>query len=369
MRISDILNEAVVISDLIEQASKLIPETMRAFVQKRVNEWERRLTAERREQLGYDSHYDTIEDYKGRNPWTKPPPPFKPFDEHDFNDTNAKSDWSVTDQIGNKLDTLVPKEGSSPVYAAMGEISKALTKLVQDYVRQKFGDPIVLQNKTEVPVAQFQVQVWWTHMGDGDPYGGIYRSRAAHANGPETRLEVVVSRDHWRDYLIEAIVDEITETGNTYDEFSESIINIFAHEYAHLEQDIKGQRSYPFTYLPQRQKTGKMRRYSPDEKIGGSLAYFARPAEIDAFATGAAAQIAEQLMRTNRSITDDEWNHLILDEIGQRPPWKEYYDYVQQINELLPQSSVAKAKILTKMKQRFLRTYVNRLRSYLRPTS
>ena len=366
MLINDILNEAVMISDLIEQASKLIPATMRAFVQKKVDEWSRQLTAKRREQLGYDSHYDSIEDYKQRNPWGKPPPPFKPFDEYDFIDANAIAGWSATDQIGNKLDTLVPKEGSSPVYAAMGEVSKALTKLVQDYVRQKFGDPIVLQDKTEVPVDQFRVSVWWTHMGE-DPYGGVYRSRAHHANGPETRLEVIVNREHWRDSLVEAIVDEVTEAGNIYDEFSESIINVLAHEYAHLEQDIKGQRRYPFTYLPQRQKNGKMRRYSPNVATG-SLEYYARPAEIDAFATGAAAQVAERIMRNYGQMPDDKWNELIMDAMGDRPPFSEYYHYVMEINELLPQSSIAKAKILTKMKKRFMRTYVNRLRSYLRPS-
>jgi hypothetical protein len=362
MRISDILNEAVVISDLIEQASKLIPVTMRGFVRKQIDEWTRLFTADRREQLGYGRYDDTIEEWK-RSHHGKPPS-FKPFDEYDFSEANWKAGWSATDQIGDKFDTLVPKEGNSPVYAAMGAVSKVLTKLVQDYVRQKFGDPIVLQDKNAIPVADFKVQVWWTHMGD-DSYGGIYRARAGHANGPETRLEVIVNRDLWRDYLIEAIVDEINEAANTYDEFSESIINVFAHEYEHLEQDIKGQKRYPFSYLPQRQKNGKMRRYSANAKAG-SLEYFARPAEIDAFATGAAAQVAERLMRNYGPMADDKWNEMIMDATGDSPPFSEYYDYVLKINDLLPQSSMAKAKILKKIKQRFLRTYVNRLRSYLR---
>ena len=108
-----------------------------------------------------------------------------------------------------------------------------------------------------------------------------------------------------------------------------------------------------------------MRRYSGNAETG-SLEYFARPAEIDAFATGAAAQIAERIMRNYGEMPDDKWNELIMDAIGDHLPFKEYYRYVMQINELLPQSSVAKAKILKKIKQRFLRTYVNRLRSYLR---
>lgn len=364
------ISEAVIIGDLIEQVENLIPATVRQFVQKKVDEWSRTLTGDRREQLGYNRYYDTIEGYKRENYWEKLPSPFKPFDAYDFEQANWKASWSVTDQIGNKLETLIPKEGSSPVYALMGVLSTALTKLVQNYVRQKFGDPILLlTTREEIPVSEIKIRVWWQPMDD-ERYGGIYRSRARHANGPETRLEIIVNRDYWRDYLMEAVVNEITETTHYYDEFSQSIINIFSHEYAHLEQDIKGQRSYPFTYLPQPQKTAKgqpgrknkMRRYSPDEKIN-SLAYFARPAEIDAFATGAAAQVATQLMRSG-PMSDQEWNRLIHDATAATPPSSEYYDYVLKINDLLA-TSPAKAKVLTQIKQRFLRTYVRRLLSYL----
>jgi len=227
-------------------------------------------------------------------------------------------------------------------------------------VRTKFGDPIRLRaGQLEVPVSAVKVQVWWTHMGDS-AYGGVYRDRAAHANGPETRLEVIVNREHWRDDLVNAVVNELTESHYTYDDFSESIINTFAHEYAHLEQDIKGQRNYLFSYMPQRRK-GKTRRYSGGAEIGG-LPYYARPAEIDAMATGAAAQVAERIMR-NRPPGED-WNQLIRDATVESPPWHEYYAYIRQINDLLPAATAAKAAILNKIKHRFLRTYIRRLLAY-----
>jgi hypothetical protein len=360
MRFRDILTERVVIGDLIEQASRLIPETVRKFVKDRINEWSRRVTAERREKLGYDPWYDTAEERR-RHTDRALAAPVKPFDPYDFEQANT--DWSVTDQIGNEIDTLIPKEGASPVYAAMGAVSKALTSLVQDYVRQKFGDPIPLQaGKITVPVSDIKVQVWWKPMHD-ESYGGVFRSRAAHANGPETRLEIVINRQHWRSDLIDAVVDEITYEPHSYDDFAESIINTFAHEYAHLEQDIKGQKSYPFTYLSQRQPGGKMRRYSSGADTGG-LAYLGRPAEIDAFATGAAAQVAERLMRGNRGIAAEEWNALLRDEIAGGLPWDEYWYYIRSINDQLPNEAPAKARVLTKIKRRFLRTYVNRLMAY-----
>ena len=69
-------------------------------------------------------------------------------------------------------------------------------------------------------------------------------------------------------------------------------------------------------------------------------------------------------MRTNRSVSAEDWNALLRDEVAAGPPWDEYYYYIRTIKDQLPDAPPAKARVLTKIKQRFLRTWVNRLLAY-----
>jgi len=116
------------------------------------------------------------------------------------------------------------------------------------------------------------------------------------------------------------------------------------------------------------------------------LLYFARPAEIDAHATGAAAQVVERIIRnfeitakhsgyrphwTIRDVPDDEWNARINEAIRDSAdglPNQEFDAYIRTINARLTQAipTTIKAKYLRKVKHRFLKTFYARMVAYRR---
>lgn len=368
------------IRDLIEKVSDDIPKTIATFIHKSMFMWERNATRDRRMQLGYDGHYDNVEDWRKKNGLygnQGPKEAIRPFDAHDFEKQNEKDDWTAQQTVYEKINTLIPKDGNSPVYALMGVVSDSLTKIVRQYVTEIYGDPVYIkQGDVELDLKNVFVQIWWK--GATDDYGGVYRGRQEHANGTRTTLEVIVDRNSWRSWLIDAISSHIGADYYHYDEFSESIVRTFAHEYQHFEQDIKGQQSYEFSYIPQRTKGRTTRQGITKGETGiYSDIYYARPAEIDAFAAGSAAQVVERIMRSYRidaerwhrqgwsikDIPDDQWNESIRDAIHEYP--YDFTYYVSQINDKL-KDSPDKAKYLEKVKRRFLKSYTQRLLSYLR---
>lgn len=350
MRVKELLEEAalyeaVEIRGLIEQVSRAIPEVIRAYVLQRIKEWRFRIKYDYKKEHGVD-------------------PP---------------EDLNVDEQIIDNLETLIPVGTASPVYGAMTKTSQALTKIVQNHVREKFGDPVIIDSgyrPVEVPVEKIVVSVWW-HGKKDEHYGGVFRSRSYHVQGDETKLEIVVDQEFWQQWLIEAVYGEITGEGYAYDEFNENIVNTFAHEYAHLEQNLKGQQKYTYSLIPQKGHGRNSAWANPmgeDPTTAEKLAYYGRPAEIDAFATGAAATVVDRIVRRHRiyggdQMSDEEWNQKIRYalEDGIHGLGDEYSRYISVINaQLQVYDPIFKAKFLNRVKQRFLSTYYRRLSSYLR---
>jgi hypothetical protein len=358
MRIRDI-TEASQINDLIAQVSRVIPSSLREYVHRTIREWRFLQTYEKRKSLG------------------------NPSDEEFENLTHG---WNPDDYIGDHLNDLITL-GSGPVYGAMTAVSKALTREVQVYFQNKYGDPLILQykkKKVSVPVDKIRVSVWW-HARQGQNYSGVFRAQNTDANGTGTLIEVVVDRDDWRSFVIQAFVDELSGEGSNYGEFAEYIMNTFAHEVAHLEQVINGQKNYTYSLIPD----GKAGRNS--SSIDGTkgemtdkelVRYLGRPAEIDAMAVGAASQVINRLMRdyeiearrhgyfTNWSlqdVPDETWNRDLQYMINEIPS-KEYIHYIETINDQLA-NYPGREKYLKRVQHRFLKRYYSVLQSYMRPST
>ena len=403
MRIHEILLEVVQFQALMNKVTHAIPDTLEDFIQKYISHWSHDLTAERRKKAGY-------------HPWENDPKvsEYKKFDPQAFEEFNRN--WNVySDGIGDKLNELVPydieKQNNHIAYHAMGRVSDVLTKLVQEYVRSKYGDPVKLDHgKLERPVDKIRVVVWW--QGKTDDYVGVYRRRSYNVAGEETKLEIIVSRKKWAEWLREQIVNELSGEGVNFREFSKNIISTFIHEYAHFEQDAKGSRG-DLSLIPTaptkitaggRAKTTRRASYWDDTTNKSNLIrYYGKTEEIDANANGAAATIVDHISRDFRRyrgrrddwtvdmVPKDDWNAAIkeyLDMGDYGIPDKERSRYIDQINgyllrleqlkkmspeerqrELSPEELselTLKAKFLTKVKQRFLKTYILRLQGYLR---
>ena len=411
MRYQEIL-EAVDFSSLLNKVVRAIPDTVENFIQEKINEWSRIVMADRRKKAGYHPYSNTVT--KDRD-WNGKVTEYKPFDQETFDRFNK--DWGVySDGIGDALDKFIPydveNQQSHIVYALMGKISAVLTKIVQEYVRSKYGDPVKLdKGKFLRNVDKIRILIWWK--GNTDNYGGIYIRRSAHANGEETKLEIIVNRTKWTEWLREQIANELSGEGTNFEKFSKSVIRTFMHEYAHLEQDIKGSQGQlsliptaPTKITPGgRAKTTRRASYW-DDPVGETniLRYFGKTEEIDANANGAAATVIDEISRDFRrwrgrydanwtvdSVPTKDWNDAIKERLSLGDygvPDRERSRYIDQIGdyiyrakqlekmspeekqrEMSPEelhSLTLKEKFLTKVKQRFLKTYVLRLRSYLR---
>lgn len=403
MRIHELL-EAVQFQALMNKVTHAIPDTLEDFVQEYIKHWSLIAVSERRKKAGYHPWQD--------NPKSKE---YKQFDPEAFQQFNQ--DWNVySDGIGDELNELVPydieKQNHHIAYHAMGRVSDALTKVVQEYVRNKWGDPVKLaQGKLERPVDKIRVLVWW--QGKTDNYGGLYSRRSYNIAGEETKIEIIVSRKKWAEWLHQEIANELGGEGADFREFSKSIVNTFIHEYSHFEQDVKGSRgdlslipTAPTKITPGgRAKTTRRASYW-DDPFGKSnlMRYFGKTEEIDANANGAAATVIDQISRdfarrykwynknwTIDSVSKNDWNDAIKEYLADGDagvPDKERRRYVDQINDYLHrleqlkkmspeerdyefspfdlQELNLKAKFLTKVKQRFLKTYILRLQGYLR---
>ena len=370
MRYTD-LTEAGENFSLISKLNRSIERSIERFVEFQTKQWRAEAICDRRKQLGYHPYNNNAAGYK-------------PFDQAEFDAANR--DWSTDSVwIGDRLDDFLPdpeKSSHHPVYALMGNVSKEATSIVQDHVRSKFGDPVKLANGTiERDVKQIRVSIWWRVRDDGGkPYLGIYRANSYHANGNETLLEVIVDRKAWASLLRQEISSLLGREGADFSEFTHQIVNVLIHEYAHLEQDIKG-KTGSLGLIP-----GKKGRNTGGytNTTSGYEEYLGKTAEIDAHATGASAEVINQIInkfaryaaRWNRDwkpedINNDEWNDSVKDAIAGvaygEIPRGEYRKYIEGLDRRFKElDPTIKDKFLKKVKQRFIRGYVNRLRKYLR---
>lgn len=384
MRYIDLI-EAVEFSGLISRASTAVTNDIEKFIKNKVIDWTNEAIRERRKKLGY-------------HPYKNEEKGFKSFDQEEFDQQNTN--WSPTsDWIGDNLhSTLIPDPsngGSNIVYALMNIVSNSLTVATREYIKQKFGDPVLLYNGSITrKVDDIYISVWYKTRADSGEYLGMYRSRDAHANGERTTLEIIVNRRDWADWLRNEISAEISYDGNEIDRFVDNIMNTFIHEYTHLEQDIRG-RIGSLSLIPDKgSRSSIFRKRSNDnnlsqddqekQKTRDGVLYLSKVSEIDAHATASAGGTVARIMNSfakhgkrynpnwsASDINDEDWNEAIkdsLDYIYGNIDFGDLTKYIGQLNqENLGLDLNLKRKFIDKVKKKFIRTYVTRLQSYLRP--
>jgi hypothetical protein len=350
--------------ELISKMHIAVVNAVNSYAQKLVVKWRVWATQHRRAQLGYHPTQDTA-------------PGFKTFDKDEYQRANIN--WHEdSDYIGDRLgrEFLPPPEGQQhhEIYELMYVINKPMTKVLQDHVRKIYGDPVWLDSGLiERDVKDIQVLVWYKPRGTTDKYRGAYRARDAYGGVLKTTLEIVINRDEWYKRLKNVIGGIISYDYLFTEKFVDDIINTFMHEYAHFEQDVKGSR-YSTGLIPYKGRRGLY----PDWQEN-NLAYYlllGMQSEIDAHATGAAAEKVNELIKRNLSsdgarleIRDPEaWNLDIKSLLTYNPPSGEYNKYIVGFDKKY--GSVPKEikdKFIDKVRKRFRRTYVNRLQAYLKP--
>ena len=381
MRYHEIL-ESAQLASLLSASEHAVETTVKMFVEKTLEEFRGRGTAERRKQLGYHPYQDAAANHAR-------------FDQGSYDDANSKAGWDLdSGWIGDNLGQLIPDPGAganSPVYALMGEVSNALTRVMRKHVDQQYGPSVLLHTIGKIrKVDDIYVTVWW-RSPTGRSSLGVYYADTYHANGNRTDLSVVANRERWTEWLREEISSMIAYDAQHPERFFDSIANTLMHEYRHLEQDIKGTRSMgkglirlPTTHGP----------WDLDDT--NYARYLGRFTEIDAHATAAAAQVIAGIISskaryarrydqswTAEKIPDDEWNDAVKDAMlaisggtpstwpGDRKiPSDEYKKYVAYMNAEHPNLDPRiKKRYMLAAKQRFLKTYVNRLRGYMRSSA
>lgn len=362
---------------LLAVAERDVEAAVNRFVDKLLEYFRRDGIAERRKQFGYHPYHDAH-------------PEHKRFNQASFDASNRN--WNVdSDWIGDNLKTLIPDPTSgnnSPVYALMGELSQVLTRVLRGYLDKHHGSSVLLHSVGKIrKIDDIYVQVWWkTPTGNAL---GTYGADVYHANGPRTTLTVVANRNQWTQWLRDEISNRISYERTNPGIFFENLANTLVHEMRHLEQDIKGTRRFSRGMLD-------VKGVSSDHTQGKEayLKYLGRLTEIDAHATAAAAQVVATIIKqaatyrrrydpswTAERIPDEDWNERVQqamdgikyfeipnDELrkyvqGMRRPKKTDNDQNREA-DLDPRFT---DELLQAVRRRFLRTYVNRLRSYLRP--
>lgn len=364
MRTGDLLIETQENLELISQMHIAVVNAINSYAEKLVSKWRVWATQHRRSQLGYHPQQDSA-------------PGFKTFDKEEYEQANIH--WSpegdyISDRLGKEL--LPPPEGQQfhEIYELMQIIDKTMTKVLQTHVRKIYGDPIWLDSGLlERAVKDIKVIVWYRPRQPHDKYSGAYRQRDLWGQQHLTILEIIISRDEWYSRLRTVISGIISYDRRETDRFVDDIINTFMHEYAHFEQDIKGSR-YSTGLIPYKGRRGMY----PDWQ-DNNLAYYlllGMQSEIDAHATGAAAEKVNELVKKN--ISDDGkrleirdpnvWNYDIQDMIAFNLPIGEYNKYVAGFDKKygnVPKE--IKDKFIDKVRKRFRRTYIKRLQAYLQP--
>jgi hypothetical protein len=369
MRYNEIV-EAVELSGLLGKVNRTIYNTVEQVVERIVREFTARAIHDRRAKLGYHPYQDVAKGYKTFDPeeWER-----------------ANKDWGVeSDGIGDNLSDWLPTDLSQSqrheVYALMSTLGRALTTDVQEFVKARFGDLVYLQGgQLERHTKDIYTEIWWRPKDDLN-YRGAYYANSAHANGNRTLIYVVADRNQWAEWLRDEVGNYISGEGTNYEKFSKSIINTFIHEYQHLEQDIKGSKGQ-LGLIPR----GKRRNINVWWEEAYDY-YLGKVKEIDSHATGAAAEVVNNIINdksrygarwdknwTADKIQTEDWNDAIKDAIQDAGylsiPEKEYQKYIIGLNRQYSEKidPRIKEKFLTKVRQRFIKTYINRLSSYLRP--
>jgi hypothetical protein len=365
MRCLDLL-EVSDAPSLVGRLNRAIEHTAKIFFLDSMDVYTQWAIESRRRELGY-------------HPKDQRAAGFQDFDQEEFDRINR--DWYPGIWIENHFDDFFPEL----VYDLMEKVSQAITTVLQDHVRKNFGDIVPVCNATQSwfegprqrPVNQIYAMITY-----GNRYLGAYRCNS-YKN--DTRLEINIDPTKWTSEMKHTF-GEIISWGyrkgdlGQIDWLSRDIVNTFMHEYAHLEQDLRGGYGSDLGLIP-----GKAGRYiskGPDDDYTG---YLGKVSEIDAHATGAAAEtingIISQRARydarwkkdwTADDIPADQWNEAIKDAIigvakGEIPKgeFQKYWTWLDP-RDRYPRN-LPKHRFLRRARQKFLRTYINRLRQYLRP--
>lgn len=182
--------------------------------------------------------------------------------------------------------------------------SKCLTQVVQDHLG---GDTVLIAGKVKISVKQFRVKI--ENREDSiDPAsktttGGYFRPTIL-----DPMIKVFVTPDDVFYAGMDMVQVNIVGEGNDPEHLTNLIAPTFAHEYAHMQQFIRGDfgSENDMGYIKVNGKKRGERRYG--EKTSASyLHYKGSAAEIQAFASGAASELIADLSRyrNGNNVPDD----------------------------------------------------------------
>jgi hypothetical protein len=360
------LDENAPLPSFVGELNRGIENTVERYAQAKILEWRRMALRRMRREMGYHPVYSKAAG-------------FKSFDAAQFDRETSGWDPDIDGTLVD-LGELLPDDNdqpSHPVEGMLENISAVLTRVLQHHLRQHHGDEIVLgHGRAKRKVDNINVLVTSRPHEPGGRYMGIYRPSWTNDEGREiTLLEIVVDRYVCNDALRQQVISIIA--GEKVDQhLSDLIANSFIHEYSHLMQDIRGHIS-SLKLIPG--TTNRQSSWKYDEEPEH---YLSATAEIDAHAAGAAAEVVNRLINQHsqhqppgwkpEDILDDDWNDDIMRAInavskGQIPK-DEYAKYIWGLDRRFKSIDPRiKEKYLTKVRHRFIRSYVVRLRRYLRP--
>lgn len=359
------LYENAPLPSFVGELNRGIENAVERYAQAKITEWRRMAIRRMRRKMGYHPIYSKA-------------PGFKTFDAARFDRETSGWDPDIDATLVD-LGELLPDNNdrpSHPVDGMLENISSVLTRILQHHLRQHHGDDIVLgHGHTRRKVGDIGVLVTSRPHEPSGRYMGIYRPAWVNEDGQEiTLLEIVVDRYVCNDALRQQVISIIA--GEQVDQrLSDLIANSFIHEYSHLMQDIRGHIS-SLKLIPGTTKRQSSWKYNEEPE-----GYLSATAEIDAHAAGAAAEVVNGIINQHsrfqpsgwkpEDIADDDWNDNIMQAInavskGQMPK-DEYAKYIWGLDRRFKTIDPRiKEKYLTKVRHRFIRSYVVRLRRYLR---
>lgn len=345
MKYIEIITESIEFYDLIKKFNHSITIVSNDLLENYIKDFKKAGISERRKELGYHEYKDTSLGYK-------------PFNNEEFEQLNQS--WNVNDWISQNLSQLIPKEGRSPIYNFMGKISDILTKDLQEYLKNKFGNELNLGKslKRKRNVSEITVSVWWKRSKPNSNYFGIYnmdKYDARYSNNI-TNIEVIIDKDIWTENIQNNVMSFIFGEQVNWNFISKNIIPTLVHEIQHLMQDIKGNH-FRKNLLVSKKKEKESNDLNRNFQI-----YISRLSEIDAHATGAASELINDLILDN--LKEEDWNNeikLILKYPLDYIPQSEFFKYLDGYDE-----KEFNPFLIKKVKQRFLKTFIKRIQSYLR---
>lgn len=345
-------------TELLNAINNKVIETTLSFAHNLIIKLRNHGYEARREKLGYHPALDKASNYK-------------PFDETEFNRQNQGWDVDI-DYIGN-----IDLKSFINIDWFLYSLSLVFTDVLQSHLEKLYGDHVYLGSKKYVRKIQ-DIHVVVRSRGTEQKWGE-YISNDHSFSKPMTTILILADKEEIKNEIKDLIYATISYDKIYPENIVHKLINTFMHEYAHFKQDLH--KTYTgFGLIPfKKERRHDFISKQADADITYALT-LARIQEIDAHAVGAAAEtVADILNKTKKfttPITNQEWNEYIQDKINAvqyyeipKGELRKYLDYFETRHGYGNYPKIIKDKFATKVKKRFIRSYINRLLKYMKPVS